>query len=91
MVPDILPAGVTWKFYGSNFYVPAGVWSMFDAVDSLRNGRGLGDTWSTPRSSTTDVENSTLPPSSWLVDQDLADEHPHVGSVCAGENWTVPT
>jgi phospholipase C len=25
----------------------------------------------------------------WLVDQDLADEHPNVGGVCFGENWTV--
>ncbi len=25
----------------------------------------------------------------WLVDQDLADEHPQVGGICAGENWTV--
>jgi len=25
----------------------------------------------------------------WLVDQDLADEHPTVGGVCQGENWTV--
>jgi phospholipase C len=26
---------------------------------------------------------------SWLVDQDLDDEHPSYGSVCRGENWTV--
>src|SRR5207253_7327765 len=30
-----------------------------------------------------------LPAVSWLVDQDLDDEHPNVGSVCSGENWTV--
>jgi phospholipase C len=26
---------------------------------------------------------------SWLVDQDFASEHPKIGSVCDGENWTV--
>jgi phospholipase C len=88
-LPDILPAGVDWKFYGSNFYVLPEIWSMFDAVDSIRNGPA----WSTNVVNATtfdsDVDNGTLPAISWLVDQDLDDEHPAVGSVCAGENWTV--
>src|SRR5207247_6444721 len=36
-----------------------------------------------------DVDSGKLPAVSWLVDQDLDDEHPNVGSVCSGENWTV--
>jgi phospholipase C len=87
-VPDVLPQGVDWKFYGSNFYLLPEVWSMFDAVDSIRNG----PTWSkvvTSDNFQKDIQNNTLPAVTWLVNQDLADEHPNIGSVCAGENWTV--
>jgi phospholipase C len=88
-VPDILPGSVSWKFYGTNFYVFSEIWSMFDAVDEIRHG----STWSTnvvnASDFETDIDKHTLPNVTWLVDQDLNDEHPNVGSVCAGENWTV--
>ncbi|MGE5184243.1 MAG: phospholipase C, partial [Acidobacteriota bacterium] len=87
-VPDVLPSGVDWKFYGTNFYLLPEIWSMFDAIDGVRNGPG----WShvvNANQFDSDVQNGTLPAVSWLVDQDLDDEHPQVGSVCAGENWTV--
>jgi phospholipase C len=87
-VPDILPPGIDWKFYGTNFYVLSEIWSMFDAVSGIRNGPG----WSNVVNASTfdsDVAAGTLPAVTWLVDQDLDDEHPNVGSVCAGENWTV--
>ncbi len=87
-VPDILPSGVTWKFYGTNFYLLPEIWSMFDAVQSIRNGPG----WNNVVNASTfdaDVQSGQLPSVSWLVDQDLADEHPTVGSICVGENWTV--
>jgi phospholipase C len=87
-IPDVLPTGVDWKFYGSDFYLLPEIWSMFDAIANIRNGAG----WSHVVKATTfdsDVDNGTLPAVSWLVDQDLADEHPLVGGVCAGENWTV--
>jgi phospholipase C len=87
-VPDVLPAGVRWKFYGSNYPLFPEIWSMFDAVQSIRNGPG----WANVVPYTefdTDVQGGTLPEVSWLVDQDLADEHPGIGGVCEGENWTV--
>jgi phospholipase C len=87
-LPDVLPQGTDWKFYGSNFYVLPEIWSMFNAVKSIRNGPG----WSNVVNASTfdaDVDAGKLPAVSWLVDQDLADEHPNVGGVCAGENWTV--
>jgi phospholipase C len=88
-VPDILPAGVDWKFYGSNFYVLPEIWSMFDGISEIRNG----PSWSTNVVNVSqfdaDVANNALPAVTWLVDQDLADEHPGVGGVCVGENWTV--
>jgi phospholipase C len=87
-IPDVLPAGVTWKFYGTNFYLLPEIWSMFDAISSIRNGPGWANVVNATQL-TTDLQNHTLPNVSWLVDQDLDDEHPGIGSVCAGENWTV--
>ncbi len=87
-VPDILPSGTDWKFYGTNFYILPEVWSMFDGVKKIRNGPG----WSkvvTADNFEKDIDAGTLPAVTWLVNQDLADEHPNVGGVCDGENWTV--
>lgn len=87
-LPDVLPQGITWKFYGTNFYIFPEIWSMFDAIDSVRNGPGWNNVVNATEL-TKDIQNHTLPNVSWLVDQDLNDEHPQIGSVCAGENWTV--
>jgi phospholipase C len=87
-VPDVLPSSVTWKFYGSNFYLLPEVWSMFDGISEIRNG----PMWNNIVNVSTfdsDIAAKQLPALSWLVDQDLADEHPQIGSICVGENWTV--
>ncbi len=97
-LPDILPPGVTWKFYGSNYADIAPptphddfneIWSMFDAVDSIRNGAG----WSHVVDSSVfaqDIADEQLPNVSWIVDQRLdTDEHPGLSGICDGENWTV--
>jgi phospholipase C len=87
-LPDVLPAGVDWKFYGSNFYLLPEIWSMFDAIDSVRHGPGWQHVVNASQFDA-DVAAGTLPAVSWLVNQDLDDEHPLIGSVCSGENWTV--
>jgi phospholipase C len=87
-LPDVLPKPLTWKFYGTNFYVLPEVWSMFDAVDSIRNGPGWSNIVKVDQLQR-DIDSKSLPNVVWLIDQDLADEHPNVGGVCAGENWTV--
>ncbi len=87
-VPDVLPLGVDWRFYGSNFYVLPEIWSMFDAITAIKNT----SKWNQVVNASTfdaDVDSGSLPAVTWLVNQDLDDEHPNVGSVCAGENWTV--
>jgi phospholipase C len=87
-VPDVLPQGVDWKFYGSNFYLLPEVWSMFDAIDPVRHGSG----WSNvvvDSQFKSDIDNKKLPAVVFLVNQDFADEHPNIGGVCTGENWTV--
>ena len=87
-IPDVLPAGVSWKFYGSHFYVLPETWSLFDAVRGVRDGPGWKNVVH-EEEFTRDIKNHALPSVSWLVDQDFADEHPGIGSVCRGENWTV--
>ncbi len=87
-IPDVLPEGITWKFYGSDFYVLPEVWSMFDAISGIRNGSGWSNVVNYSQL-TTDINNHAMPNVVWLVNQDLADEHPTVGGVCNGENWTV--
>ena len=87
-LPDVLPTGIDWRFYGSNFYLLSEIWSMFDAIASIRNGPG----WANVVNASTfddDVDRGNLPALTFLVDQDLADEHPLIGGVCSGENWTV--
>ncbi|GAC1367642.1 MAG: hypothetical protein NVSMB47_18640 [Polyangiales bacterium] len=87
-LPDVLPAGTTWKFYGTNFYVLPEIWSMFNGIDGVRNGPGWSNVVSVNEFAK-DVKNHTLPDVTWLVNQDLNDEHPNIGGICAGENWTV--
>jgi phospholipase C len=88
-VPDILPTGVDWKFYGSNFYLLNEIWSMFNAIDGVRNNDAGWSNVVNESEFAKAIANNTLPAVSWLVDQDLADEHPGIGGVCQGENWTV--
>jgi phospholipase C len=85
--PDILPAGATWKFYGTSVTVFGTnlVWSLFDAISPIRNGPG----WSNvvPESEfAKDVANGTLPTVSWLVPQDLNSGHPPL-SMCDSVNF----
>ena len=87
-VPDVLPPGTKWKFYGTNFYLLPEIWTMFDGVKSVRNGPGWKNVVNASQFEA-DIDSKTLPEVSWLVNQDLDDEHPGVGSVCSGENWTV--
>ena len=89
-VPDVLPAGVGWRFYGSNFYQQVKskeIWSTFDAFNPIRNGPGWSHVVNVSQFKT-DIKDHTLPNVTWLVPQDLNCEHPGY-SVCTGENWTV--
>jgi phospholipase C len=87
-LPDILPSGVDWKFYGTDFYVLGEIWTMFDGIQEIRNGPLWNQVVNADQFDS-DIDNHQLPAVTWLVDQDLNDEHPGVGPVCMGENWTV--
>ena len=98
-LPDVLPEGVDWKYYGTNWDgLFDEIWSPLDAVNSIRNDREKWGHVVGVDQFTADVRAGTLPSVSWLVDQDQYSEHPDVaipgldiplGGVCDGENWTV--
>jgi phospholipase C len=98
-VPDVLPAGVDWKFYGTNFdNLFPDIWSPFDAIGPIRNVPAQWAHIVNATQFTADIQNHALPAVTWLVDQDQDSEHPDVtvsglglplGGVCSGENWTV--
>ncbi|HUB09828.1 MAG TPA: alkaline phosphatase family protein [Myxococcales bacterium] len=87
--PDVLPAGATWKFYGTGVSFGFGsiVWSMFDAVNPVRYGPNWGNV--VPYSEfSTDLDAGNLPTVSWLVNQDIYSGHPPL-SMCANDTWVV--
>jgi phospholipase C len=98
-IPDVLPGGVDWKFYGTNwagFFTE--IWSMFDAVKGIRNDASKWSKVVLDTQFTQDIQNHQLPAVSWLIDQDQYSEHPDLappgvpiplGGVCIGEGWTV--
>jgi phospholipase C len=61
---------------------------MFNAISPIRKGPGWANVVNA-KTFEADIANHALPNVVWLVNQDLADEHPGIGSVCAGENWSV--
>ena len=94
-VPTLLPTGVNWRFYGTNFYVFPEQWSMFDAIQPIRqtslwnNIVNVSTGGNGSAGFDADVMAGNLPAVTWLVDQDNYDEHPAIGGVCQGEGWTV--
>ena len=88
-IADVLPSNLTWKFYGSRLPPIIGeTWSMFDAVDQIRNTAAWQSHVVDETEFVKDVQAGTLPNVVWLVNQDVNSEHPPF-NICSGENWTV--
>jgi len=98
-LPDVLPEGVDWKFYGTNWDgLFSEIWSPFNAVSSIRNDPARWSRVVGVDRFSADLRAGALPSVAWLVDQDQNSEHPDLevpgldiplGGVCEGENWTV--
>jgi phospholipase C len=76
-VPTLLPPGVSWRFYGTTSKKSSEVWSVFDAIQPVRNTAP----WSNVVNAATfdrDVQAGVLPAVTWLLDEDIYDEHPSV-------------
>jgi phospholipase C len=83
--PDVLAPGMTWKFYGTNFF-NLFIWTMFDAVVHIREGPGWNNIVPYAPNFDDDANNGTLPTVSWLVNQDNGSGHPPF-SMCASDTW----
>jgi phospholipase C len=77
-------AGIDWRYYTtSNPY--------FQAFPAIRHVR-YGPMWKkvVPESGfIPDVEAGRLPAVSWLIPPAVESDHPGLGTMCEGENWTV--
>jgi phospholipase C len=88
-VVDLLPPNLTWKFYGDK--LPPGVgqiWSMFDAVNHIRNTNLWAEHVVDESTFDSDVASGKLPNVAFITPQLLQSEHPPE-NICTGENWTV--
>src|SRR5207244_7322472 len=74
-VPDVLPAGVDWRFYGSTFFGLTGIWTMFDAVKPVWSGPAWKTNIVNASKFDGDVPKGTSPAVTGLVSQDYAGEH----------------
>jgi phospholipase C len=81
-------AGISWKYYAPAQNTSGYNWSIFNAINHIRNT----SLWTTnvplDTQFTSDALSGNLPAMSWVVTQFTNSEHPPA-SACAGENWTV--
>jgi phospholipase C len=86
-MPDLLRgAGISWKYY----LEPSPYYDVLRAIPHIRNG----PMWSRVVDQSTfipDVNAGRLPAVSWVLPPTLQSDHPDLGTLCNGENWTVRT
>jgi phospholipase C len=80
---------LSWSYYAPTLDQPGYQWSAFDAIKHVRFGLG----WKNhvlPYTEFADTARAgKLPAVSWLVQPQRYSDHPSLGSICDGENWTV--
>jgi phospholipase C len=79
--------GVSWRYYAPPSGQPGYIWSVFNAINHIRNGPDWKYVVPTPQFMT-DAASGNLPTVSWIVTPANVSEHAPA-SVCVGENWTV--
>jgi phospholipase C len=89
VVPDLLPANLTWGVYATTLPPLVGEpWAMLDAIGHIRNSAAWKSHVFDVSQLAKDVAANKLPNVVWVIDQDLASEHPPL-NVCTGENWSI--
>lgn len=79
--------GYSWRYYAPPVGVGGYIWSSFDAIKHIRDGKDWQYVVPTEQFMK-DAASGDLPSVSWVVTPAWASEHPPA-SVCQGENWTV--
>lgn len=86
-LPDLLErAGVSWNYYTTD----SPYYQAFKAIPHVRNGPMWNDVVETS-SFVPDVRGGRLPEVSWVIPPTPESDHPDLGTLCNGENWTVRT
>jgi phospholipase C len=86
-MPDLLrAAGISWRYYTE----PSAYYDVLRAIPHIR----YGPMWSRVVSQSTfipDVRSGRMPKVSWVLPPTPESDHPDLGTLCNGENWTVRT
>jgi phospholipase C len=89
VIPDVLPPTLSWGVYATTLPPLVGEpWTMLDAIDQVRNTSAWKSHVFDVSQFAADIKAGVLPNVVWVVNQDLASEHPPF-NVCSGENWTI--
>jgi phospholipase C len=84
-MPDLLrAAGLSWKYYTE----PSAYYDVLRAIPHIRRG----PMWSRVVDQSTfipDVKVGRMPTVSWVLPPTPVSDHPDLGTLCNGENWTV--
>jgi len=79
---------ISWKYYAPPINESGYIFSVFDAINHIRNSPLWSEHVVTPDQFFTDIQQGQLPAVSWIVqDFEDSDHPPH--STCRGENYTV--
>jgi phospholipase C len=80
---------LSWSYFAPSLDQPGYQWSALDAIKHVRFGLG----WKNhvlPYTQFADTARAgKLPAVSWLVEPQRYSDHPSLGNICDGENWTV--
>ena len=79
---------VSWKYYAPSKGEPGYNFSVYDAINHIRNSYLWTEDVVPVTGFVNDAMSGNLPSVSWVVNGTPVDEHPP-NSTCAGENWTV--
>jgi phospholipase C len=86
-LPDLLEhAGISWDYYTTD----SPYYQALKAIPHIRNGPMWNNVVETS-SFASDVSRGRLPRVSWVIPPTPESDHPDLGTLCNGENWTVRT
>lgn len=80
---------ISWSYFAPTLDQPGYQWSAFDAIKHIRFGLGWKNHVVPYTQFAQAARAGTLPAVSWLVEPQRYSDHPSLGSICDGENWTV--
>lgn len=88
LADELETAKISWKYYAPSEKQSGYIFSVFDAINHIRNSPLWNEHVVTPDQFATDIQNGQLPAVSWIVQGfDDSDHPPH--SLCRGESYTV--